>query len=179
MSNLFFTADTHFSHSNIIKYCNRPFKHAEEMDTALIRRWNSIVTPEDVVYHLGDFSLCSHARAKAFFDQLNGTKHLIIGNHDSNAVKKLEWGSIDKLTEFEFTYTSDDKELTLFLVLGHYPLDDWNNRFFGSLMLHGHCHGKSPKKQGRLDVGVDCNGFRPISLDEVITKMYWGMVEEK
>ena len=53
--NRYFTADTHFGHGNIIKYCNRPFKNHLEMDDELIRRWNNVVSNEDEVYHLGDF----------------------------------------------------------------------------------------------------------------------------
>ena len=50
-----FTADTHLGHQNIIKYCNRPFKTLDEMDTAIIRNWNERVDPDDTVLVLGDF----------------------------------------------------------------------------------------------------------------------------
>lgn len=52
------TADTHFCHANILKFCQRPFKDVTEMDLQMITRWNAVVGPADVVYHLGDLALC-------------------------------------------------------------------------------------------------------------------------
>jgi calcineurin-like phosphoesterase family protein len=69
---VWFTADHHFGHENIIKFCNRPFASAQEMDEAMIERWNSVVKPDDKVYHLGDFTLNNAAAADHYFKQLNG-----------------------------------------------------------------------------------------------------------
>ena len=57
MPSIWFTSDTHFSHCNIIKYCNRPFKDVDEMNKILIQNWNNVVRPDDIVWHLGDFAL--------------------------------------------------------------------------------------------------------------------------
>ncbi|MEJ7707010.1 MAG: hypothetical protein WKF82_06805 [Nocardioidaceae bacterium] len=54
---VYFTSDTHFSHANIIRLCNRPFADVDEMDEAIIERWNATVTSADTVYHLGDVAL--------------------------------------------------------------------------------------------------------------------------
>lgn len=51
---IFYIADWHYNHSNILAYDNRPFTTVEEMNTALADRWNAAVTPADTVYVLGD-----------------------------------------------------------------------------------------------------------------------------
>ena len=45
----FFTADEHYRHLNIIKYCNRPFTSVDEMDAEIIQRHNEMVGRKDVV----------------------------------------------------------------------------------------------------------------------------------
>ncbi len=82
MSKIWFTSDTHYYHSNIIKYCNRPYKDVEEMNEALIRNFNAVVRPEDTVYHLGDFGFSHVDKLKYILSRLNGNKVLIYGNHD-------------------------------------------------------------------------------------------------
>ena len=81
-------SDTHFYHTNIIKYCDRPFANAEEMDSIMMFNWNKAVEPEDTVYHLGDFAYGkgSKERIRWYLNQLNGTKILIRGNHDRETV---------------------------------------------------------------------------------------------
>lgn len=79
---IWFTSDSHFCHKNIIKYCDRPFLDVEEMNSELIRRWNSVVAEDDIVYHLGDIYLGPADRAQSLFGALNGRIILIRGNHD-------------------------------------------------------------------------------------------------
>ena len=66
----FFTGDQHFGHDNIRGFCARPFETVEEMDTALIDAWNSVVGIEDTVYHLGDLTLGSNV--SDYLARLNG-----------------------------------------------------------------------------------------------------------
>ena len=90
MSEVFFIADTHFGHKNIINFEAikpfRPFTSIEEHDAELIRRWNSVVGPKDIVWHLGDF--CFGERNLEIAAQLNGDKRLVMGNHDMYATEK-------------------------------------------------------------------------------------------
>jgi len=80
---IYFTADTHFCHSNIIGSCYRPFENVGEMNRALIDNWNNFVTARDEVYILGDFLYKGTGReANKILSQLKGRKYLIKGNHE-------------------------------------------------------------------------------------------------
>ena len=79
---IYFTADLHFGHSNVISYENRPFQTVEEMDGALIQNWNRRVSPEDEIFILGDLTLKGPEKANAVLEQLQGRKYLVRGNHD-------------------------------------------------------------------------------------------------
>ena len=75
---------THFGHTNIIRFCKRPWKTVEEMDNALIQNWNSVVGENDIVFHLGDFAFAPNWRWKELLVKLNGRIYLIMGNHDES-----------------------------------------------------------------------------------------------
>lgn len=78
-------SDTHFNHKNIIQYENRPFNSIDEMNDAMIKRWNSVVSPDDIVYHLGDVGLGNESSLKWIIPSLNGHKILVRGNHDQKS----------------------------------------------------------------------------------------------
>ena len=77
---IYFTADTHFDHANIIHFCNRPFATVEEMNETLIANWNRKVHGNDTVYILGDMFFRT-SDPESILRQLKGQKHLITGNH--------------------------------------------------------------------------------------------------
>lgn len=162
----FFTSDLHFGHTNVIKYCNRPFASSAEMDEALIYNWNNRVSNDDRIYVLGDVFFCNESRAKYIMGQLNGEKLLVPGNHDrmirrATPIQKL----FDKILPDLHETTIDDT----YVVMCHYPLVSWNRSYYGSFMLHGHCHNALAFDDSirRLDVGVDAHDFKPVSWSEV------------
>ena len=87
--NIFFTSDTHFSHKNIIEFCERPFKTTEEMNQKLIENWNNKVGPNDIVYHLGDVMLGDNSYGIECVKRLKGTIYIIPGNHDTTSRMNL------------------------------------------------------------------------------------------
>jgi len=142
-------SDTHFGHKNIIRYCDRPFESVVVMNAALIERWNSRVTPEDVVYFLGDLAMGPGVDEQFVLDilrQLNGYKLMIPGNHDQPNKKYKQLGLKKIVEDYEDLYVDilpDIYELThegTSFVMCHYPMGDWNGRFHGSVRLHGHVH---------------------------------------
>jgi calcineurin-like phosphoesterase family protein len=161
---IFVTADTHFNHDNIRKYCDRPFDSVEEMNRRMIENWNNRVQSGDDVYHLGDFGWGSHASLHNILDQLNGRIYFIRGNHDK---------SIKKALADRFVWVKDYHELTTHgypkICMFHYPLRTWRSKHHGSYCLHGHSHGKLPAPPGELtvDVGVDVWNYSPVSLEEI------------
>ncbi len=161
MSNIFFIADTHFGHENIIRYCDRPFARAQEMDAKIIDNWNAVVRPGDTVYHLGDFSW-SHP--EPYLKRLMGKVVLIKGNHDrSRWIEESPFEGCHHLLELKNKPVKGAS-----IVLCHYSMRVWNHSHRnGSWMLYGHDHGRLAPIKNSVDVGVDPNGFRPLALEEV------------
>jgi len=158
---IFASSDTHLGHKRIIEICQRPFASLDEMNATLVAKWNAMVGQEDTVFHLGDFAW--NATSANFFYQLNGRKHLIVGNHDDKYVLALPWLSQQHYGELVL---AEDGVKTHW-VMCHYPIESWNRQRHGSIHLHGHDHGRTRPMANRVDVGVDCNFFRPISLSEI------------
>lgn len=161
---LWFTADHHFGHSNIIHFCDRPFANVAEMDEALVERWNATVGNLDEVWHLGNFAYrCGPNHLAEIFGRLNGRAlHLVRGNHDKKMTLALPWSSVQNYAEL----SARGRVLVLF----HYALREWNRSRRGSLCLHGHSIGRQPPIAASYDVGVDVWDYRPVSLDEVLER---------
>ena len=177
-SKIFFVSDTHFNHTNIIKYCNRPFNNTDEMDEALINNWNAKVPKDGIVYHLGDFAWGSINYWGKIREQLNGEIILIYGNHDE---KYLNNKCIYKL----FKEVTPQKKIWINKIpiyMNHYPFLCFEGSYKGlgaTWQLFGHVHSNPRSEEGldhkrlincfptQYDVGVDNNNFIPISFDEL------------
>lgn len=155
----FFTSDHHFGHTNIIKYTNRPFDGIEEHDRTLIHNWNSVVGPNDIVYHLGDFCFKNF---NSYFYALNGKIIFIEGNHDKETSKNKEkFVSYQKYLEVGVEGQR--------IILCHYAFRVWNKSHYGSWNLYGHSHGSLPDDPNAraIDVGIDCHNYFPLEFNEI------------
>lgn len=170
---VFVTSDHHFSHANIIKYTNRPFADADEMDTVMASNWNGVVGRDDIVIHLGDFTLGGTNAADKFFRLLNGKiyildnfwhhdKRWILNNTYFSSGGRYEVQTVPPIVALE---SNDDV-----FVLSHYPQAEWDRKHHGAYHLHGHSHGTyaPPAGQRILDVGVDCTNFTPITIAQAM-----------
>jgi calcineurin-like phosphoesterase family protein len=171
---IFFTSDSHFFHKNILKYTHRPWVDVGSMNAALIQNWNSVVKPEDSIYHLGDFAFGSLNKTIEILSQLNGKKYLVKGNHDYHCHRedfRVRWQWIKDY----YSLSVQDPEMPRGrqkIILSHYAFLVWDEGHHGAWALHAHSHNSlSHLNLGttRMDVGVDnplCN-YSPISYEQV------------
>ena len=150
----FFTADQHYGHANIIRFCKRPFASVDEMDRELIRRHNEIVSEDDTVIHAGDFAFRNARSPQNYIDELAGNHIFVRGSHD-------RW--MDE-TVREILELKIEKQI---LVVCHYALRTWPRSHYNSWQLHGHSHGTLEPEGKQWDVGVDNNDFYPVSFEAI------------
>jgi calcineurin-like phosphoesterase family protein len=186
MSRVWFTADLHLGHGNIIKYCLRPFLTPEEKeraqrdsrsrwkvsdetirrhDDALLEAINAAVGEQDTLWILGDFCWGRLETARSYRERIRCQHvHLVWGNHDHRSIRPafqevLEQGMID--VEGQAIW------------LNHYPMRSWDRNFHGSWQLYGHVHGRLAAEDAAhpetltKDVGVDACDYRPWSFEEL------------
>ena len=134
MPSKFYISDWHYGHSNILAFDNRPFLSVEEMNEALVQRWNDVVKPGDIVYVLGDMFWCKARDAIPVLQKLNGEKFLIKGNHDRMHGTKFNKQFV-KITEY---LEVEDNGRNI--VLCHYPIPCFKNHYYGWYHLYGHVH---------------------------------------
>jgi calcineurin-like phosphoesterase family protein len=195
---VFFTADMHLGHHWIAeddKRANRMGLFGKDlvrqMNEELIRQHNLVVPPSGLVFNVGDYTYTSMEEGISILARLNGTKHLICGNHDveGKTVMRQAW---DGFYEYRLILLLEEMDHPLIkgssmkIVLDHYPIEDWDHAFRGAWHLHGHTHAMScidhpNPSMVRYDVGVDSRDrvprrykldgyptFAPFSLDELL-----------
>lgn len=159
------TSDTHLFHTNLWKIWGRP----EDSDERIIKNWNSVVSKDDKILHLGDVVFGNKEKAMQVFSKLNGEKYLIRGNHDGQSetwFKDCGFTTVEPI----FKRFKDKYDNWISVLFTHEPVMelplDWFN-------IHGHLHGNShrglvPDGNRHYDAGVDACNFTPIRLYEVL-----------
>jgi calcineurin-like phosphoesterase family protein len=189
MTRQWFSADLHFGHTNIIEYCQRPFRDVAEMNNGLVERWNSVVAPEDTVWVLGDVAMGKIDDSLAMVRRLHGRKHLVTGNHDrcwpAHGDKATGWEERYRDEGFDEIHhgvrslrvvASDGRSRDV--VMCHFPYEGDSqdiDRYpgarpddHGDWLLHGHVHDVWRQNARMINVGIDGWGGVPVSADEIV-----------
>ena len=166
-------SDSHWGHSNIIKYSNRPFANVEEMNKALIDNWNNVVSKDDVVWHLGDFALGKRSCIPDIIKSLNGKINLISGNHDRGSVEWwLKAGIYNYYEGYVVYYVGNDMTKPILFV--HDPIGGMYSPI-DMPVVHGHIHDLTYTEypEARFtNVCVEKINYTPIELNKIIRKYY-------
>ena len=156
---IWITADWHFGHNNIIKYCNRPFANTTEMNNTIIKNYNKVVGKNDLVYVLGDVSFLNTVSTAEIIKSLNGFKILIKGNHDhktNSGYRKMGFNEVY------------DKPIILnnLFILSHEPISPL--MLGGFLNIHGHTHNTSENNvHNQFSACLEMTDYKPISLADI------------
>jgi calcineurin-like phosphoesterase family protein len=196
---IYFTSDSHYGHKNITRGTTewvadnlgkkvRDFDTVEAMNDQMVKSFNELVQPDDILYHLGDWSFGGFDKIKEFRSRLNCKNiHLIYGNHDHHIERNKE--GVQGLFKSVGYYKEITNDAGTKIILSHYGMRVWNHSHRGAWMLYGHSHGTldqmtptiaNPtwigddyyiKNWRTMDVGVDTNDLKPYSMEELKTKL--------
>ena len=184
MSKIFVTSDTHFGHDREFLWGPRGFTNYVDHDTAVIKNWNSVVGPDDIVYHLGDVMLGDNAYGMNCLRQLNGTIYIIPGNHDTSTRIKL-YKTLENIHVLESGIPGLEAAAATFkykkynFYLSHHPTMTSNLEKAPYLKMHlinlfGHTHQQNKFYMSMpymFHVGMDSNNCTPVLLDDAIEMM--------
>ena len=172
--NIWLTSDTHFCHDRGFVYEPRGFKNIEEMNVAIVERWNSVVKPEDIVYHLGDVMLNDNDKGMEYLKKLNGEIHLLRGNHDTNSRISLYAAAPNVVSTGDYVTVIKYGKYSFYL--SHYPTLTSNLENSASLSQHvinlfGHTHQMGNFYNDipfMYHVGMDSHNCTPVNINQVI-----------
>jgi calcineurin-like phosphoesterase family protein len=171
-----YISDTHLMHARLLEMQPRHFASIDEHDEHIIASWNSVVGDDDIVYHLGDFSMQLGSQAdkvRWYFSRLKGRKHLIIGNHDVDEDGNLHPTLAGLDWEEEPQWMKFTKDGGRKLVLCHYAIREWQGYHKGAVHFYGHSHGNLAGHGRSRDVGCDMPdvSYVPRTFDQLTKTM--------
>lgn len=166
MANIWFVSDTHFGHANFLKFTNaagekiRKFDTVEEMDETMIQNWNKVVTPQDHVWHLGDFTF-NYKKLNEYYHRLNGHKRIIVGNHDNVKLIAPLFPKVE--------YWRGFKEESF--ICTHVPMRTDQFRYKVKANVHGHIHAQLIDEPEYINVCVEHTDYTPVHMDEILKRV--------
>jgi calcineurin-like phosphoesterase family protein len=173
------TSDLHFGHKNIMNFCpdsRARFRNdVDYMNEAMVREWNDLIEPGDLVYILGDVAFLPAQKAAETVNRLNGTKILVEGNHDRKALNdptfRKCFKEVHKYLDINYNGTK--------VVMFHYPIAEWDQMHRGAVHFHGHLHGgESGMEEFRCrDMGMDAIGMIAVTMEDAIKDAVKGKIK--
>ena len=161
----FFVSDLHIGHENIIKTFKqlRPFNTIQEHDNSIIENWKNTVSDNDVVFLLGDVFWKLHPKkVDEICASLPGEIFFIRGNHDRSKIVNIMLRHFEKIENCEMIQIHNQ-----FLVLSHYPIEDWQGKNKNTIHIHGHSHFNHKPMANRFCVSLENIDYKPIELSEI------------
>lgn len=185
MSKTWYTSDLHFGHVNILTYTpqRRVYLGLSETDTvvemneAIVDLWNTQVAPDDTVWVIGDVAMGKVHETIQYVTQLNGTKHLFLGNHDRphpictrDEEKRKAWakeyravGFGDQVFQDTMIFDGIEARVCHFPYYGDHTMDRYNaddiskyvQKDEGLPLVHGHVHDMFQTLDHQYNVGID------------------------
>lgn len=177
--NTYIGSDFHWGHKNILKFCPatraRFRDDVEYMNEAMIKEWNDIVQPDDLVYMLGDVAFLSAQKATQIMHRLNGRKILVEGNHDRKLLQDESFRNCFEEVHKYLDITYNGHKCVMF----HYPIAEFDQMHRGALHFHGHLHGgESGLEQYRVrDMGMDATGMIVVPMERAISDALTGKIK--
>ena len=172
------TSDLHFGHTNIMKFCPETrghFKDVAHMNEEMVRMWNAMVQPGDLVYILGDVAFMSASDAAKIMNRLNGDKILVEGNHDRKTLKDHSFRSCFKEIHKYLDIVHNGTKVVMF----HYPIMEWDQMHRGAVHFYGHLHQNASglEKYRARNAGFDCTGNIVTDIDHLIADALKGEIK--
>lgn len=161
----FLISDLHLGHTNIIKYCKRPFNDIEEMNQVLIDNWNETVG-DNRVFFLGDMCYGPDGYTPRYWlCFLTGQIHYVKGSHDRGMTLRTRLPRVRVARSVMLL--AGGRKLLLIHNPKHVP-DYWDNP-----VIHGHLHDTAPHLNGNgfINVSAEAIGYKPISLKTILEEL--------
>jgi calcineurin-like phosphoesterase family protein len=159
---IFVISDTHFGHIRLEELGARPIEFSEK----IVKNWNRLVNPEDLIIHLGDYVVSKTGIWDQIINQLNGRKILVLGNHDK---KSMSWYLSNG---FDFVCSSFSWDYYNFKILFSHEPSDLSEY---DINIHGHLHYGEHRKDYKLTdrhflFTMETGTYEPLLLKTMIDK---------